>query len=183
MGWDPDNDWDVIEDLPNIEILKQVPMPPQIEKPSVQKKPVPRKSAVSAHVDLMAVLTWLLSTPVQLQIGEILGVSKELLGLLSDSIKHKTGKPLVASSFLTNTWGLLIKLQMECEGKPLITIIDTGSQLNVVSKLAWKEAIWQPMDITKTLTMNDTNGGESVLRGLVRHVPLSCEQVLTQTNL
>jgi hypothetical protein len=141
MEWDPDSDRDVIEDLPNMEIPKQVPVPPQIEKSSDRKKPVPRKSAVSAHVDPMAVLTRLLSAPVQLQIGEILGVSKELSGLLSDSIKLKTGKPLVASSFLTKTRGLLIKLQMECEGKPLIAIIDTGSQLNVVSKLAWKEAI------------------------------------------
>jgi hypothetical protein len=81
------------------------------------------------------------STPVQLQVGKVLGVSKELSGLLNESIKLKSGKPMVASSFLTKTQGLLIKLQMEREGKPLVAIIDTGSQLNVVSKAAWKEAI------------------------------------------
>jgi hypothetical protein len=183
MEWDPDNDRDMIEDLPNTANQNQVQVQPQIEKPSDRKKPVPRKSAVSAHVDPMAVLTRLLSAPVQLQIGEILGVSKELSGMLSDSIKLKTGKPLVASSFLTKTRGFLIKLQMECEGKPLVAIIDTGSQLNVVSKSAWKEAIRRPMDIAKTLAMNDVNGGEGMLRGLVHHVPLSCGQVLTQANL
>jgi hypothetical protein len=183
MDWDPDSDRDVIEDLPNTEIQTQAPASPLTEKPTDRKKPVPRKSAVSAHVDPMAVLTRLLSTPVQLQVGEILGISKELSGLLNESIKLKTGKPLVASSFLTRTRGLLIKLQMECEGKPLVAIIDTGSQLNVVSKTAWKEAIRRPMDIAKTLAMNDANGGEGVLRGLVQHVPLSCGQVLTQANL
>jgi len=39
----------------------------------------------------MAVLTQLLSTPVQLQVGEVLGISKELSGLLNDSIKLKSG--------------------------------------------------------------------------------------------
>jgi hypothetical protein len=49
--------------------------------------------------------------------------------------------------------------------------------------MAWKEAIHWPMDIAKTLTMNDANRGEAVLQGLVQHVPLSCGQVLTQANL
>jgi hypothetical protein len=186
MEWDPDNDRDVIEDSPNPEISNdrnRAPTPPLMEKASDRKKPTPRRSAVSAHVDPLAVLTRLLSTPVQLQVGEVLGVSKELSGLLNESIKLKSGKPMVASSFLTKTRGLLIKLQMECEGKPLVAIIDTGSQLNVVSKAAWKEAIRRPMDIAKTLAMNDANGGEGVLRGLVQHVPLSCGQVHTQANL
>lgn len=139
--WDPDNDRDMIEDLTNQEIAKEAPAPPLIEKPPDRKKPTPRRSAVSAHVDPMAVLTRVLSTPVQLQVGEVLGVSKEIAGLLNDSIKLKSGNPLVASSFLTKTRGLLIKLQMECEGKPILAIIDTGSQLNVVSKESWKGVI------------------------------------------
>lgn len=113
----------------------------------------------------------------------MLGGSKGLSGLLNESIKLKSGKPLVASSFLTRIQGLLIKLQMECEGQPLIAIIDTGSQLNVVSKVAWKEVIQRLMDLAKSLSMNDANGGEGVLRGLVQHMPLSCGQVLTQANL
>ena len=56
-------------------------------------------SAVLAQVDLMAVLAPLLSTPVQIQGGEVLGVLKELLGLH----KLQSGKPLVASSFLPRT--------------------------------------------------------------------------------
>src|ERR1700683_2740477 len=95
---------------------------------------MPRQSAVSAHVDTMAVLTQLLSTPVQLQVGEVLGVSKELSAFLNESIKLKLGKPLVATSFITRTRGVLIKLQLECDGNPITAIIDTGLQLNIVSK-------------------------------------------------
>ena len=131
----------------------------------------------------MAVLTRLLSTPVQLQVGEVLGVSKELSGLLNDSIKLKAGKPLVASSFVTRTRGVLIKLHMECDGVPITAIVDTGSQLNIVSKAMWKSAIKRPMDIAKSLAMNDANGGEGILRGLVQHVPLSCGNVVTEANL
>ena len=39
------------------------------------------------------------------------------------------------------------------------------------------------MDIAKTLAMNDANGGEGILRGLIQHVPLACGQVLTEANL
>jgi hypothetical protein len=129
------------------------------------------------------VLTRLLSTLVQLQVGEVLGVSRELLGLLNDSIKLKSGKPIVASSFVTRNRGALIKLQMEYDGHPITAIIDTRSQLNIVSKAVWKSAIKRPMDIAKTLAMNDTNGGKGILRGLIQHVPLACGQVLTKANL
>src|SRR6202050_5778747 len=116
---------------------------------------MPRQSTVSAHVDTMAVRTQLLSTPVQLQVGEVLGVSKELSALLNESIKLKSGKPLFAPSFITRTRGVLIKLQLECDGNPITEIVDTGSQLNIVSKAVWKSTIKWLMDIAKTLSMND----------------------------
>jgi len=39
------------------------------------------------------------------------------------------------------------------------------------------------MDIAKTLSMNDANGGEGTLRGLVQHVPLTCGSFSTKANL
>ena len=184
--WDPDEEEDMIEDQPIMiepKSRKQGTTQPLQDKTNDRKKPSPRKSAVSAHVDPMTVLTRLLSTPVQLQVGEVLGVSKELSGLLNDSIKLKSTRPIVASSFITRTRGVLIKLQMECDGTPITAIIDTGSQLNIVSKSSWKSVIKRPMDIAKTLSMNDANGGEGTLRGLVQHVPLMCGNVATEANL
>ena len=72
---------------------------------------------------------------------------------------------------------------MECDGVPITAIVDTGSQLNIISKAMWKSAIKRPMDIAKSLAMNDANGGEGILRGLVQHVPLSCGNVVTEANL
>jgi len=187
IEWDPENEEEMIEDPASNpastdkapRLKSQAPAQPLPER----KKPTPRQSAVSAHVDPLAVLTRLLSTPVQLQVGEVLGVSQELSGLLNESIKLKAGKSVVASSFITRTRGILIRLQMECDGNPITAIIDTGSQLNIVSRTIWKSAIKRPMDIAKTLSMNDANGGEGVLRGLIQHVPLTCGQVHTEANL
>ena len=40
-----------------------------------------------------------------------------------------------------------------------------------------------PIDLRKGLVMNDANGGEGYLKGLVENVPLTCGGVETQTNL
>jgi hypothetical protein len=184
--WDPDEEEDIIEDQPIMiepKARKQGTTQPLQDKTNNQKKPSPRKSAVLAHVDPMTVLTQLLSIPVQLQVGEVLGVSKELSGLLNDSIKLKSTRPVVASSFITHNRGVLIKLQMECNGTPIMAIIDTSSQLNIVSRSSWKSVIKRPMDITKTMSMNDANEGEGTLHGLVQHVPLMCGNVATEANL
>jgi hypothetical protein len=79
--------------------------------------------------------------------------------------------------------GRLLELRMECDGRPITAIIDTGSQLNVVSKDAWKNIICRPMDVQQVLTMNDANGGEGTLHGLVKNVPLGCGGLLTHANL
>ncbi|KAG2740474.1 hypothetical protein P692DRAFT_201728088, partial [Suillus brevipes Sb2] len=72
---------------------------------------------------------------------------------------------------------------MHCDGQAINAIIDTGSQLNIVNKHIWKTIINRPIDIAKSVSMNDANGGEGKLRGLVSNVPLNCGGVNTQANL
>ncbi|KAH7917639.1 hypothetical protein BV22DRAFT_1052297 [Leucogyrophana mollusca] len=50
----------------------------------------PKRSDVAAHVDSKNVLNRLLGTPVQIAIGDVLGVSKELSGVLMEAIKPKS---------------------------------------------------------------------------------------------
>ena len=155
------------------------------EEKSVEKK-VPRKSAVSAHVNPFKVLDHVLNTKVELAVGEIIGVSRELSTLLADSIKIKSqvSAPVgLATSFRTKTRGLLIKLSMECDGIPIQAIIDTGSQLNIVSETACNGKIRRPIDRKTSVSMNDANGGEGNLNGIVENVPLNCGGVMTQANL
>ena len=72
---------------------------------------------------------------------------------------------------------------MKCNGHPVTAVIDTGSQLNVVKEEFALHCIGLPIDLRKGLVMNDANGGEGYLKGLVENVPLTCGGVETQTNL
>jgi hypothetical protein len=89
----------------------------------------------------------------------------------------------VATSFITRDRGFLIKLKMEIDQVPVIAIIDTGSQLNIVNTSLWKKTVQHPMDKTQSISMNDANGGKGILLGLVQNVPLHCGGVATHGNL
>ena len=133
--YDASKDSQIIEDArtKKQEVLKRT----QEEAPEEVKvldKHAPRKSTISEHVNLMNVLNQVLGAKVELAVGEIIGISRELSGQLSNSIKFKAVKQLdtvglttVDDSFRTKTHGLLIKITMECDGQPIQAIIDTGS--------------------------------------------------------
>ena len=159
--------------------------PPVTNKAAQRKKPQPRQSAISAYVDPMRVLDHVLNTEVRMALGEVLGVSNKLSDLLVENMKKKSAPKtaMVATSFITRDRGLLIRLKMEIDHIPVIAIIDTGSQLNIVNTALWKKTVQRPMDKTQSISMNDANGGKGVLLGLVQNVPLHCGGVPTHANL
>jgi len=190
--FNPDKDEDILEDKGTNEGGRRqsaTKVRPAEGQPVMgEKKPVARQSAVSAHVDPMDVMNQVLNTRVTLAVGEVLGISKELSALVSESIKVKSVKPPLvpvglATSFRPKTRGLLIKITLECDGQPIEAIIDTGSQLNIVSESIYKSRIRRPIDHSNTVNMNDANGGERTLQGLVKNVPLMCGGVSTEANL
>ena len=152
-------------------------------------QPPHRQSAVSAQVAPISVLNQILNSKINVAIGELLGVSKEVTGLLTDSLKLKpskffeSGPSAVATAYRTDTRGLLIKLKMDCDGIPLTAIIDTGSQLNIVSQEACNTKIRRAIDRRSKVVMNDANGGGRSLEGLVENVPLNCGGLLTSASL
>jgi hypothetical protein len=77
----------------------------------------------------------------------------------------------------------LIKLTLTCYGRPVTAVIDTGSQLNIVSQSTVQQKIQLPVDLTKGTTMSVANGESGQLDGLIRKVPLRCGAVLTEANL
>ena len=77
----------------------------------------------------------------------------------------------------------LIKLVLTCHGRPVTAVIDTGSQLNIVSPEIVKEKILLPVDLSKPTTMNVANGNTEALGGLIVGVPLRCGAVITDANL
>jgi len=187
--YDGANDEQIIEDIispASKDILMQDPAPIKASENKIAERKPLRKSAVSAHINPFKILDQVLSTKVELAVGEVIGVSRELSMLLADSIKVKnqTFTPVgLATSFRTKTRGLLIKLAMECDGNSIQAIVDTGSQLNIVSEGACNAKIRRPIDRKTSVSMNDANGGEGNLHGIVENVPLNCGGVMTQANL
>jgi hypothetical protein len=153
-------------------------------------KPQLRQSEISASISNNQVVHNILETPITLKVKEVLGSSREVSERFSEMIKRKNikeptvanlGESIVAST-QARTQEFLIELPMECDNRSFSAIIDTGSQLNVLSKSAWRRFIKRPMDVSKAMTMRDANGGEGVLRGLVSSVPLTCGRVQTTAN-
>jgi len=68
----------------------------------------------------------------------------------------------------------LIRLNLTCENRPIRTVIDTGSQLNVISENLALNIICKPIDLTQGIYMNDANSGEGYLKGLIQDVLLEC---------
>jgi hypothetical protein len=165
------------------------PESPVVPVPAPEK-PV-RRSEVAAQVKTVGVLNQVLNTRIDLAIGEVLGISKDLSALLGDKIKPKSAKisvPIatalpVATSFYSKNRGLLIQLHMQCDGRPIRAIIDTGSQLNIVNKSICDTKIMRPIDNKEKISIADANGGQGKLEGMVANVPLNCGEVLTNANL
>ncbi|KAJ6474478.1 hypothetical protein C8R47DRAFT_1294128 [Mycena vitilis] len=136
-----------------------------------------------------------MKAPVQSTVGEMLAVSKELRTLAMDKIKTRAVKAVmmtrdrramvahVAEYPWTEEDGILIKINMEIEGRTVVAVIDTGSQLDVIREGIADKVLNQPIDLTKSIQMNDANGGVSTLRGRADGVQLICGGVLTFANL
>ena len=185
--YDPDDDDAIMEDDNHAKQKSG----PKILTPDATKRPprAPKQSDIANYVKPMEILNRILSAPVTLAAGEIIGVSKEMSTLLQDAIKPKSQQPpvkstnVVASSFASKTRGLLIRLPVFCDGKRINAILDTGSMLNICSRKIWKNIINRPMDVSKVTSMNDANGGEGKLTGLVEEVPITIGNVITQANM
>ena len=179
------------------------PQKPAEQQVIVQKRP-PRRSEVQSQVNQMTILGRILSQPVTLAVGEVFGISKEMTASLKEVLKSKNNtpdipesapknnsnliqkeksKPVLSATSVTRAKEMLIKLRMECDGKPITAIIDTGSQLNIAHSDIWKSILQRPIDTKDTVIMNDAGGGETRLNGLVANVPLSCGSVLTHANI
>ncbi|KAJ8092132.1 hypothetical protein PM082_023956 [Marasmius tenuissimus] len=68
---------------------------------------------------------------------------------------------------------------MEFRGTPITAILDSGSQVNVISSKVYEDVIQLPVDVSRQTTMNDANGSEGTLRGAISGLKLQCGQVET----
>jgi hypothetical protein len=162
-----------------------------------------RRSEIADGTSPRSILNQILNVPVALTTGEVLGVSKELLGLLAELIRPRAvvrkgmyvgHGPNLGNKNSANGFRItgipearmkeaLIELLIKISGNSLKAVIDTGSQLNIVSERMYEKIIKLPIKWNETLTLHDANGGRGCLRGLVSQVPINIEAVLTTAEI
>ncbi|KAH7904072.1 hypothetical protein BJ138DRAFT_973717, partial [Hygrophoropsis aurantiaca] len=84
------------------------------------------------------IVTRILSTPLTLSVGEVIGVSKDVPQHLQDLIQFKSNAIPPAASYFTQDRSLLIYLPVECRDIPITATIDSGSTINVMNKHIWE---------------------------------------------
>src|SRR6267378_7909882 len=149
-----------------------------------------RQSELSSQVNTKSVVSEILNTEIPLTLGKILGASKEISLDLQERLRLRN-RPIETHHVATGTdtkptsltEGVLIKLQVKHEGTPLLAIIDTGSQLNIIRRDLAKAVIRMPIDLSRPVTMKDANGGTGVLKGYLEEVELMCGSVSTKCDL
>lgn len=166
-----------------------------------------RKSEVAFQVNPVDILNQIFNEGITVRVGDLLALSKELSGHMIDKIKPKTTrliappsasnvqtsfvngitKPPIAKKVYDEERGELIELRMQYhddeETRLITAIIDTGSQLNIISREACEKIIQRPIDNQRQTSMADANGGQETLDGIVADVPLHCGEVFTAADL
>ncbi|OBZ68421.1 hypothetical protein A0H81_11430 [Grifola frondosa] len=191
-SFDPDNDADMVDDPAISRMLRSQPD----SLKNVEKNRGPnRTSAISKEVDPAGIMNRILNIPFTISVGELFGVSKEVSQQLQNVLKVKkveaapgpaanlvSGFSADLVSGINETRSPLIRLTMDCNDKPVNFIIDTGSQLNIISEKIWKSIVQRPMDKSRAISINDANGGTGDLLGLVSDVPLKFGHISTKFN-
>lgn len=197
LVFDPDNDDAVMEDaLPAPRRRERTPLKiAQAPVPSdqrgaankVRRAPNPTQSELSKRVNTGQLLDKILNTQLTLTVGEALGTSHNIAHSLSEALKYKRPteirENLVGATIFNRNRGELISLTLECDGRPLEALVDTGSMLNVMSKRVWQNVVRRPLEPAETKSMRDANSGEKPLMGKVSHVPFTCGGAVLFANV
>lgn len=153
----------------------------------MRRAPNPTQSELSKRVNPGQLLDKILGTQLTLTVGEALGTSREILHTLVEALKYKRPAELrdnlVGATIFNRNRGELISLTLECDGRPLEALVDTGSMLNVMSKRVWQNVVKRPLEPADTKSMRDANGGEKPLMGKVSHVPFTCGGAVLFANV
>lgn len=144
----------------------------------------PRQSAVSAQANTSKLVKGILDLEVSVPLRDLLGSSKEINQGLQNEIKLKNKVTPVANQITAErplSEDALITVPLICNGQSLSGIIDTGSQLNIMRE---EIANWLqlPIDRTVQIRMNDANGGEGQLIGMIPDVTLMSGKFSTVGN-
>ncbi|KAJ3019325.1 hypothetical protein NUW54_g112 [Trametes sanguinea] len=181
--FNPDNDAEMIDDRAR-PTQPQSAVIPQAQTTSNRSRMPVRRSQLNQEVDSEAILNKILDSQLTLSVREVVGVSKDVAGRLQDVLKVKRAEfvPPPATNLVTTHTGALICVEVECNHRPVSFIVDTGSQLNIISEEICKKIVRRPINTEEAITMNDANGGSKNLLGLVEDIPLKFGHIKTPIN-
>jgi hypothetical protein len=192
QSFDPINDDAIMEDA-------TIPKPSKAadSADNAAKKPRPpvTTSSLSQSTNSKLIIERILTTPLTMSIGEVIGASRDISQQLQDLIRFKRQgfPPSAMSKFVDNetphpsylalTSSPLITVDFTCQGRRVTAIIDSGSTLNIVKEPIAKTIIRMPVMTSISMHMRDANGGMAKLSGLIEEVPLTCGGAETHANL
>lgn len=162
--------------------------PVSVTEPARNKR-YPKQSHVAAETSTSQVLQQVLDTPVQLSIGKILGVSKDMAQLLVDNLKPKTHKDSNSATVLEieaasqKKRSPLIVVNPTCAGQEITGIVDTGAEISIIRRDVFEKYIPYPFQPQEEIKIRDANSGYGALIGYVPHVELKFGGVPTYANL
>lgn len=150
------------------------------------------ESAVSHETKTTKVVDKVLSTPIHLSLGEVLGASKDISQEISNRIRyHKTVEPAPAANaepehvsvnFSKILRRRLIRLPMQCNNVDSVDfVLDTGSEINVINQALWQK-LGVPLDSGPPVKLRDANGGTVILTGIVHGLHLRYGPIESSTN-
>lgn len=198
--FNPNNDVEMVDDRTQARQPRRMPPQPQgqsqpqtqpqsiLKQPQQQQleriKPPPRLSQLSKEVSSDTILNKILDSTLSMTVREVVGVSKDVAGRLQDILRVRKAEfvQLPTTNLVTAHTGALIRVEVECNHKPVSFIVDTGSQLNIISEKVCKNIIRRPINTNEAISMNDANGGSGRLLGLIENVPIQFGFVKTPIN-
>ncbi|KAL5514872.1 hypothetical protein ACEPAG_2188 [Sanghuangporus baumii] len=159
----------------------------------------PRQSEMSSNVNLHAVADRILAQDQLISTRELLRASPGLARIISDKLQYKSVKPNTETvmevegeestsqaywtkPFIPKTHGRLIRLTVSFSGHDVKAILDTGLQMNVCHARLAKLA-QMPIDRTQRMNMNDANGGQGSLDGMLSGVRIDIGNIATTGNV
>ncbi|KAI1791113.1 hypothetical protein LXA43DRAFT_973301 [Ganoderma leucocontextum] len=179
-SFNPDNDTEMIDGTATARRAK--PSVPTTAQPADKPRATNRSSQISKDVDPGAILEKILDTSVTLPIRDVVGASKEVATCLQDAIKVKRvdfTQPIASNLVTKNKRDSLIHIEMKYKDTPVDFIVDTGSELNIISKEVYDMFEGLVINPAEAVTMRDANGGSSKLLGLVQEIPLKVGPIYT----
>ncbi|KIN95967.1 hypothetical protein M404DRAFT_33705 [Pisolithus tinctorius Marx 270] len=166
-AFDGTRDDAIMEDDSSLKLLEQAPDSAEMPKKLKPAATTSLSSSLSQSASSKAIVDWILSTPLTVSVGEVIGTSWDVPQHLQElkqfkrqplmqqpirSVTAVNGTPPVAS-YLALTSSPLITINLSCNGQQVTGVIDSGPTLNVIQSGIAQFVICMPINMSQSVNM------------------------------